>query len=110
MGRFRRGDVIWQNITGKMRPWLVVSNDIGNFHSERVTVVSLTTSETKMRKPLPTHCYVEYGNIRPSIVCTEEVATIVPAYDTQLLEHLPRDIMRDVSECLRIAFDVDNRM
>ena len=55
MSRFRRGDVIWQNITGKMRPWLVVSNNIGNFHSERVNVVPLTTSETKMHKPQPTH-------------------------------------------------------
>lgn len=110
MGRFRRGDVIWQDITGKMRPWLVVSNNIGNFHSERITVVSLTTSETKMHKPQPTHCYVEYGNIRPSIICAEEIFTITPTYDTQIFEHLPREIMHDVSECLRIAFDVENNI
>lgn len=110
MSRFRRGDVIWQNITGKMRPWLVVSNNIGNFHSERVNVVPLTTSEIKMHKPQLTHCLIQYGNIRPSIVCVEEITTIIPAYDTQLFEHLPREIMRDVSECMRIQFDVENRI
>lgn len=110
MSRFRRGDVIWQNITGKTRPWLIVSNNIGNFHSDRVNVVPLTTSENKMRKPQPTHCIVAYGNIRPSVICTEEIYTITPTYDTQLFEHLPRNIMQNVSECLRIAFDVENEI
>ena len=108
MNRFRRGDVIWQNITGKMRPWLVVSNNINNLHSERVNVVPLTTSENKMNKPQPMHCYIAYGNVRPSIVCVEDITTITPAYDTQILEHLPRDIMQEVSECMRLQLDIEN--
>ena len=110
MSRFRRGDVIWENVTDKMRPWLVVSNNIGNFHSERVNVVPLTTSETKMQKPQPMHCFVEYGNIRPSIICVEDITTIIPAYDTQILEHLPRYIMQEVSECMRLQFDIENNI
>lgn len=110
MSRFRRGDVIWQNITGKMRPYIVVSNNIGNFHSERVNVIPLTTSENKMHNRQPTHCLINYGNVRPSIATAEEMHTITPAYNTEIMEHLPRYIMHDVSECMRIAFDIDNNI
>lgn len=107
MSRYRRGDVLWLNLTDKMRPWVVVSNDIGNLHSERVTVVSMTTQK---RPQQSTHCFVKYGNVKPSTICTEEVRTISPPPDTKIFEHLPRGIMKHVSECLRVALDIENNI
>lgn len=107
MSRFRRGDVILMNITGKMRPWLVVSNNIGNNHGEKINVVYMTT---RHKNPLPVHVNICYGALKPSTVCVEEIFTVTPPPKTQIIEHIPRPYMRAVSECMRIQFDIENRM
>lgn len=107
MSKYRRGDVILLNITGKMRPWLVVSNNIGNLHGEKVNVVYMTT---QAKKPLPTHCFVDYGNVVNTTVCVEDICTVAPPYYTKIIEHLPREYMTAVSECMRVQFDVENNI
>ena len=107
MSRFRRGDVILLNLTGKMRPWLVVSNNIHNNHSERVNVVYMTTQE---KKPLPVHTVIQYGNMKPSTICVEDVHTVVPPRNTRIIEHIPREYMRAVCECMRVQFDTENNI
>ena len=105
MGRFRRGDVILMNITGKMRPWLVVSNNINNYHGSKVNVVYVTTQD---KKPLPVHSNIVYGNLDPSTICVEEMHTVIPPTHARIIEHLPREYMAAVSECMRIQFDIEN--
>ena len=107
MSRFRRGDVILLNLTGKMRPWLVVSNNIHNNHADRINVVYMTTRD---KKHLPVHAFMRYGNIKPSTICVEEIHTITPPYNTRIIEHLPREYMRAVSECMRVQFDTENNI
>lgn len=107
MSRFRRGDVILMDITGKMRPWLVVSNNINNYHSEKINVAYVTT---RVKKPLPVHTELLYGNLEPSTVCVEEIHTVIPPAHTRIIEHLPRHIMHDISECMRLQLDIENNI
>ena len=108
MSRFRRGDVILLSINGgKIRPWLVVSNNINNNHGSKINVVYLTT---KVHKPLPVHTKTHYGVLKPSTICVEEIHTVTPPIGTKIIEYLPREYMRAVSECMRIQFDIENNI
>lgn len=107
MSRFRRGDVILLNITGKMRPWLVTSNNRNNIHGTKINVAYMTT---RLKNPLPVHTVVEYGVLKPSTICVEETHTVTPPIGTKIIEHLPREYMAAVSECMRIQFDVENNI
>lgn len=58
---YRRGDVVWVELPAEAtgseiahsRPWLVISNDIGNRHGPTVIAAALTTRPP--RANLPTH-------------------------------------------------------
>ena len=104
MGHLKRGDVFFADLGNKCRPYLVVQNDTGNHFSNRTIVVPLTS---KIKKALPTHCVVCYGEIRPSAVQCEEIThvNIDPAW--RAAEHLPPEIMRHIDECLKIAIGVE---
>lgn len=103
MGRYRRGDVILMNINGKMRPWLVVSNNINNYHGSKINVAYITTQP---KKQLPVHIPIKYGNLHPSIICAEEMHTVIPPANTRIIEHLPREYMDAVSDCIKIQLDI----
>lgn len=80
----RRGDIIFTSYRGDedhiqrgTRPFLVVSNDIGNKYSETILVCPLTTKE---KKEMPTH-YVLWpdrtnGITEKSTVLCEQIMTI----------------------------------
>lgn len=58
-----------------IRPVLIVSNDLNNFHSPIVNVIPLTASETKKR--LPTHVAISgYGLKRSSIILAEQIISL----------------------------------
>lgn len=84
----RRGD-IWfaefglhpgTSIQEGCRPAFILSNDIGNLHSDILTVVPLTSRIKKAY--LPTHALVsscDCPNLEPSMVLGEQVTTISKA-------------------------------
>lgn len=58
----RRGDIYYADLRYEpieqrhgIRPVIIVSNDMGNFHADSVIVVQLTS---KRKKQLPTHVFV----------------------------------------------------
>lgn len=104
MGHLRRGDVFFADLGNKCRPWLVVQNDTGNIHSPRTIIVPLTS---KIKKALPTHCVVCWGQIRPSAVQCEEITHVAVCEDWRAVEHLPPEIMRHVDECLKISIGLE---
>lgn len=106
MGKLKRGDIFYANVGTKCHPCIVVQNDKGNKYSSRVIVVPLTTSVTKMSKPLPTHCIICWGKIRPSVVECEEVTHINYQDNFKVVEHLPPWLMDKVDKCLKIAMDL----
>ena len=98
-----RGDVFFADLGSKCRPWLVVQNDVGNKYSKRTIVVPLTS---KIKKQLPVHCIICWGQIQPSAVHCEEITNVDINNDWRVIEHLPPEIMQHVDNCLRVAIGV----
>lgn len=104
MAQLKRGDVFFADLGNKLRPWLVVQNDIGNEHSDRTIIVPLTS---KIKKKLPTHCVICWGSIRTSAVQCEEITTAIIKPEWEAVEHLPPEIMRHVDRALKIAVGLE---
>lgn len=105
MAKLKRGDVFFADLGNKCRPWLVVQNDIGNEHSERTIVVPLTS---KIKKKLPTHVVICWGQIRTSAVQCEEIQTAITKKEWEAVEHLPAEIMKHIDRALKIAIGLED--
>lgn len=104
--KVKRGDVIYlrkefpmmDHIQGGNRPYVVVSNDIGNSHSEICMIVPLTSS---MRNHLlPTHTIVPYNY---SLCLCEQIFTVSQNDVASVKASLPGWSMRNIDRCLKIA-------
>lgn len=104
MAELKRGDVIFANFGHKMRPWLIVQNDVGNSYSRRTIVVPLTS---KIKKKLPTHCVICWGKIKTSAVQCEEIQAVDIDARWEPVEHLPPEIMQHVDRALKIAIGLE---
>ena len=104
MAQLKRGDVFFANLGNKVRPWLVVQNDIGNYHSGRTIVVPLTT---KIKRPLPTHVMICWRSIRQSSVQCEEITNVEVNDEWRAVETLPPEIMRYVDKALKISLGLE---
>lgn len=104
--KVKRGDVVYlkntfqmcKHVQGGSRPYVVVSNNIGNFHSEICMVVPLTTSKRKHQ--LPTHTVVSYAN---SICLCEQIFTVSQDNISEVKCNLSWYDMKNVNQCLKIA-------
>lgn len=104
------GEIWWvqpQNIQGHMqcgmRPWVIVSNDIGNNHSPLVNAVPLTTNLNK--KPLPTHCEI-ISSSEPSLALCEQVRPIDKRDLINKIGECKKFELRQISICLMIQFNI----
>lgn len=104
--KVKRGDVVYlkntfpmcEHVQGGNRPYVVVSNDVGNFHSTVCMLVPLTTSVRK--HPLPTHTWVSYGN---SLCLCEQIFTISQDSISTVKCTLDGHDMENINRCLQIA-------
>lgn len=107
---YRRGDVVEidmpepesGHVQGGRRPWVVIQNDMGNFHAPTTIVVPMTTSFKRM--DLPTHVIVVPDRMRPSMVACEQVRVIDQSDDWKYITHLSDESMAHVDQGLRNAF------
>lgn len=103
----QRGDIIYlkedECINGT-RPFLVVSNNIGNHFSGIVLGVPLTANIKKLTQP--THCIVGF---RKSMVLTEQIYTIKKENINRVVIHLDEEEMNDVDKCLKASLALDGR-
>ncbi len=75
----RRGEIWWVNFDPaigaeikKIRPAVIVSNDISNQYSQRVQVVPVTSSTAKLYPP---ECYITIDN-KTSKVMADQIMTV----------------------------------
>lgn len=106
---FKRGDVVLvdlgeakNNIQGGTRPCVVVSNNVGNEHSDILIVVPLTS---KKKKYLPTHIVLNL-NCQESICLCEQVTTISKKQVRETLDKLYHDEMEDLENALKCALKI----
>ncbi len=86
-----------------VRPWVIVSNDIGNVHSPMVNAVPLTTNLNK--KPLPTHCRIISSTVESIALC-EQVKPINKTDLINIIGHCRNFELRQIKICLMIQFNM----
>ena len=105
----RRGDIYYISGTENYgaeqkgnRPAVIVSNDVGNYHSPVVEAVYLTT---KQKNHLPTHVKIHSAEA-PSIVLCEQISTIDKSRLEKCLGHVTDDEMKEIDKAIAISLDI----
>lgn len=106
--KVKRGNIVYlkpQSVRGHIqsneRPYLVVSNDIGNQASEIVMVVPMTTQLKKLSQP--THTIISYHD---SMVLCEQIMTINQEDIVRVVYRLNDYQMTRVDKCLKKALGI----
>lgn len=103
---YKRGDIVWYknvNSSGSVqsgtRPWLIISNDVGNRFSPTVILAAITS---QVKKEIPTHfpLSTDCGLDKPSTVLMEQIAT---ASKRELIGVAGHVDMTDVDKALAIS-------
>jgi len=97
------------SVQQKVRPCVIVSNDIGNTFSSIVTVVPITTKD---KTPLPTHCEIigESGSkISESLVLCEQLFTLGKGYCFDYLGNCSEQEIQNINRCLEISLGLTTR-
>lgn len=102
-----RGDIFYATMPDNMyrhktRPVVIVSNNIGNEYSARVTVVPLTTQE---KKPQPTHCEI-VSKVLSTALC-EDVQNIPKDCLGDFVRCCTEEEMKRIDECLLCALGIE---
>jgi mRNA interferase MazF len=110
----RRGDIFWADLDpvrgseqGKIRPVLIIQNDVGNENSP-VTIIACITSNLA-RKDYPTNVFIsakETGLTSDSVVLLNQIRTVDKTRLTRKIGHVPDHRMLEVDEALKISIDL----
>ena len=93
---------------GRIRPVLVIQNDVGNRHSPTVIAAAITSKINKNH--LPTHIEVDarnYGLARDSIILLEQIRTLDKRRLKERMGHLDREAMDRVDRAISISFGLE---
>lgn len=112
MQSIRRGDIYYirsdypptGSEQGANRPGVIVSNDICSKHSPVISVVYLTTRQSK--KPLPTHINIRCT--RPSMALCEQVHSVSVKRLDRYLGHITEREEHEIDEALRVSLAINN--
>ena len=107
---YKRGDVYMMDLNpysgseqGGIRPAIVVQNDDGNFYSNVLLVVPLTTQIKK--RNMPTHFILHNRFLSaPSMAICDSPRPADKSRVLSYLGHLSKYEMRQVSVCLQYSF------
>ena len=109
-----RGDIFWADLDpvrgseqGKIRPVLIIQNDVGNENSP-VTIIACITSNLA-RKDYPTNVFIsakETGLTFDSVILLNQIRTVDKTRLTRKIGHVPDHRMLEVDEALKISIDL----
>ena len=101
----RRGEIFWGPGKEKIRPLLVVSNDLDNRYSNDVVVIPGTTKN--IERIYPVEVLVEIGELRkPTKFQADSIFTILQDELGEKIGELPTQIMEKVAQALRIELNL----
>lgn len=114
--RVKRGEVYYANLepvlgseTGKIRPVVVIQNDIGNAYSP-TTIVAVVSdfSEKKASYPICVAVGIEHGLKKSSIVNLAQIRTIDKRrLSVPKLAKLPREVIAQIDRALKNSLALD---
>lgn len=110
---FKRGDVVYvqmrkQNIETSSieeysRPYLIVSNNTGNYFSDIVLACPLTSKLKEVAQP--THYRISYHD---SVVLCEQIKTLnQDQINSNINYHLNDAEMKEIEKCLKISLGME---
>lgn len=117
---FRRGDVVLiafpyiQDYTkSKVRPAVVVQNDIGNAYSDNLILASISSQVPEQEFPVHYRVYAgskiakEAGLTSDCVVKAETIITVPKSRVIEKLGRFPPEAMAEIDRCLRISLDLE---
>lgn len=111
----QRGDVVLYNAgyvdkSGtKIRPMLVVQNDVNNARMKNTILVSITTNtshaheDTQVLIDVTTADGQKSGLQQNSVVSCENIFTVLQAAIVRIIGHLPDHLMQLVDDALKVS-------
>lgn len=107
-----KGDVVSVDLepiigseTGKIRPCLIVQNNINNEHSP-TTIIVVITGRGRFKKKYPTHVWIDKGEgglTKDSVIQCEQIRTIDKRRITKKLGSVNNDCLQKVEEAIKIT-------
>jgi mRNA interferase MazF len=112
----KRGDVVLVNLnptigseTGKVRPCIIIQNDVGNQYSP-VTIVVVITSQKSISQKYPVDVWLgkeERGLDVPSIIQCDQIRTVDKRRIIKRLGQFGDPIMKEVDKAIKISLALD---
>jgi mRNA interferase MazF len=107
---YKRGDVLLIDFEpvcgseqGKIRPAVVIQNDVANKYSP-VIIVSAITSSPRSPHPTDIEVFPPIGGLsKDSKILLNQIRTVDKVRVIQRLGHLPNEIMSKVDEAIKIS-------
>lgn len=107
----KRGDIFFADLNpvvgseqGRIRPGLVVQNDVGNKHSPIVVVVPISAAD---KKDLPVHFNLKAKGLpRKSTILAEQIRTVDRCRIKEYVGSLDNEMMKEVDRILKISIGV----
>jgi len=101
----KRGEVYWEPGKKKIRPLLIVSNDLGNQYSSDVVVIPGTTQNTDTVYPI--EVLVKKGFSRPNKFQADSIFTIEKTELGEKITFLSHDVMNEINRALKIELNLE---
>ena len=117
---FRRGDIVFvkddavkerskNHILHGDRPAVIIQNQIGNTYSPNL-IVAFLTSQIK-RLEMKTHVPITwYEGLRPSMIQTEQLATIDKSAVLGYITHLREEDIVRLNRALKVSLGLDDEV
>ena len=107
-----KGDIVYVNLeptkgseTGKIRPCLIVQNNVNNKYSP-TTIIIVITSRDRFKKKYPTHVWIDKGEgglTKDSVIQCEQIRTIDKRRITRKLGTVNSSCLQKVEEAIKIT-------
>jgi len=109
----KRGDIYYVefgqtigSVQGRLRPVVVLQNDIGNKHSPTLIVATITSKSNKKRQ-MPTHIvFTMDGLEKESIVQLEQITTIDKSQLLNYVGKMPLYVMDRIDEAVKVSLNL----
>jgi len=101
----KRGEIYWGPGKKKIRPLLIVSNDLGNQYSSDVVVIPGTTQNTDSIYPV--EVLVKKGFSKPTKFQADSIFTIEKNELGEKITSLSSDMMKEINRALQIELNLE---
>lgn len=114
--QYHRGDVVWVDLgnavgseQGKIRPAVIIQNEVGNKYSPCVIVAVMTSKE---KKPMITHIGInpsdETGLTKSTTVMAEQIRTIDKSRILSCIGRLSDRMMDCINKAILASLGINN--